>query len=521
MNNSETRLSDNDKYFNTDHIRSDLKKRTVRGAGITIFTQILSFILQLLSIMVLARLLTPVDFGLVTMVTTFSLLLLNFGANGLTEVIIQREDINHTIVSTLFWINIIASFTLTLIFMIAAPFIAWFYHEPLLKLITIGIALTIIANGLSTIHTAILQRNMQFYESSIISIASKIISVLLAIFLAWLGFGYWALVAGAVIGSLTSAFGVWILCRWRPSFSTSAAGITSMIKFALNTYGNFFLNYCTRNLDNLLVGWRYGSLALGFYKKAYDMFGLPVGQITVPLTNVALAALSRLSHDPEKYRRHYSDALSMLAFIGMPISAILTLTGKDVILFILGPQWGRAGEIFIFFGIGIAPMMLYYTTGWLHLSLGRADRWFRWGIIELIVTSLFFVIGLPFGIVGMAIAWTVSFYVLLGPGIWYAGQPINLKMAPLALVTWKYFVSALAAGLISFFILQSFDVISQIFIQLNILLRIIVSSVLCLSIYLLLIIVLYRSFKPISQFFSLLQDMLPASLVKKSKLSTT
>jgi O-antigen/teichoic acid export membrane protein len=510
-----------DDHFSTDHLRSGLRMRAVRGAGATIFSNALSFFVQFLGTIILARLLTPVDFGLITMVTAFSLLLQNFGVNGFTEAIIQSEVIDHKMMSTLFWINAIISFILTLLFMTMAPLLAWFYKEPRLYLITIGISLSIIASGLSTLHMALLRRNMQFYISSGIEVTARVVSVSIPVFLAWQGWGYWSLVAGFVASPVTYTAGTWIFCRWRPGLPTSGTGIGPMLKFALNTYGTFSLNYFSRNIDKLLIGWRYASQSLGYYKKAFDLFALPAGQLTAPLTSVALATLSRLNNDPEKYRRYYLEAVSMIAFIGMPLSAILTLTGNDVIILILGPQWQKAGEIFCFFGAGMGIMLIYSTQGWLHLSLGRPDRWLRWGVLECILTTVSFVIGLSFGASGVAIAYTASFYVLAGPCLLYAGRPINLKLSSLISATWKYFASALTAGLVSFFLLYSFQSISQIFIPLNILLRLIVSSVICLSIYLLLIIVLYRGFKPISQFFSLLRDMIPYSLAKKSTLSAT
>jgi PST family polysaccharide transporter len=520
MSKPETKLSNTDKYFDTDYLRSDIKKQAIRGASVVLFSQIITLILQILSIIILARLLTPADFGLVAMITTFSLLLTNFGFNGFTEAIIQKEEINHQMISSLFWINMIISLALTVLFISASPLFAWFYKEQSLKAITIGIALSILATGLSTIHLAILQRNMQFFESSLITVAAKIISTVLAVVLAWQGTGYWALVAGTVVLPLSSALGAWLLCGWRPGRFSLYTGIAPMIKFALHTFGNFTLRYCSRNTDNLLIGWCYGSQSLGFYKKAYDLFALPVGQLTSPLTGVALATLSRFSNDPEKYLRYYLDIISRIAFIGMPLSAILTLTGNDLILLILGPQWNKAGEIFTYFGIGIGVMLIYSTHGWLHLSLGRADRWLRWGLIELITTVLFFMIGLPFGTTGIAVAWTASFYALIVPGIWYAGEPINLKWSSLVSTTWRYFFSALTSGIFCWFILYSFGIISRNFIELNILFRIFISTAFCISMYLLLVVALYQSTKPISQFVFLLYDMLPNILAKKSKIST-
>jgi PST family polysaccharide transporter len=504
-----------DDYFNTDHLRASLKGKTMRGAGATIFASASSFFIRFFSTVILARLLTPNDFGLIGMVTAFSLLLQNFGGNGFTEAIIQRENINHKIMSTLFWLNATISAALTIFFILMAPVIAWFYKEPQLNAITIGIAFSIISGGMSTMHMAILRRNMQFYIISGISIFATLTGIATAIIFAFWGWGYWALVAHTVLQPLTVTLCGWFFCRWRPGKPSSIKEIIPILKFALHTYGNFTLNYFSRNVDKLLIGWRYASQSLGYYKKAYDLFALPANQLVSPLANVALAALSRIVNEPEKYRRYYLEAISIIAFIGMPISAILTLTGKDIVLLVLGPQWTKAGEIFCYFGASIGIMLIYGTQGWLHLSLGRPDRWFRWGVFEAITTSLFFIAGLPFGIAGVAIAYSLSFFIIVGPCLQYAGKPIDLKLSSIISATWRYLFAALAAGLLSFAILYMLDFTASAFTLLNVFFRIIVASIICFVMYLILIILFYQSLNPIKNFFSTASQMIPVKTRKK------
>lgn len=501
-----------DEFFNTEHLKTGLKDKAMRGAGVTIFTSGLSFFVHLFSTVILARLLTPSDFGLIAMVTAFSLLLQNFGVNGFSEAIIQKDDIDHKSISTLFWINATSSAFLTIILMLLAPFLAWFYKEPQLKTITIGIALSIIASGMTTIHMAILRRNMLFFLTSCISIISMLLSIFTAIGLAWMGWGYWALVANIVIQPLTTAACGWIFCRWRPGKPGSIKEIKPLLIFAIHTYGNFTLNYFSRNIDKLLIGWRYGAQSLGYYKKAYDLFALPASQLIVPIHNVALAALSRLIHEPDKYSRYYINTLSIIAFIGMPLSAMLTLTGKDIILLILGPQWTKAGEVFCYFGASIGVMLIQSTQGWLHLSLGRPDRWFRWSILECIIISCFFIIGLPFGIEYVAIVYSLSFFLLVTPCLWYAGRPIKLNIVLLLSSLWRYCAAALIAGLLSFAILYKLDYVVSIFFYFNVFLRIILASTLCLTLYLIMVTIFYQSLNPIKQFLSTVHQMFPGKL---------
>jgi O-antigen/teichoic acid export membrane protein len=498
--------------FDTNHLKLDIKKRAVKGSGATVISSAVSFLVQLVGTIVLARLLTPEDYGLVAMVTTFSLLLQNFGFNGFTEAIIQREEINHNIINTLFWINGGMSFALTLLFVALSPLVARFYREPRLTLISAAIAVSIISSGVSTIHVALLNRNMRFYVLSFIGVITKLICMIVTIFLAWIGLKYWALVVNTIALPLITAAGAWLVCRWRPSRPSRGTDVKPMVKYALHTYGKFTLGYCSRNLDNLLVGKYLGFQLLGYYKKAYDLFALSAGSLIAPLSNVALAALSRFSSDYGQFRRHFLNAISRIAFVSIALSLVLTVAAKDIILLMLGPKWGQSAEIFIFFGPGVGLMLIYYTHGWLHLSLGRPDRWFRWGILEFIVTASFIVVGLFFGPKGVAAAWSLSFFVLTGPGLWYAGRPVDLKISSLFSTIGRYFAAALGAGLLSWFILFSWSLTANIFGRFAIFFRVVVASSLCLSLYVLLTILFFRSFKPIKQFFSLAKEMLPGSM---------
>lgn len=424
----------------------EVQRLAVRGAGVTVLSGGMGLAVQVIATVTLARLLTPADFGVVTMVTTFSLLLLNFGLNGFTEAIIQAKELDSYLVSNLFWINVGAGLLLTIGFAAAGSLLARFYHDPLVTHVAVGISATIFISGTSVQHLALLKRAMRFSATSAIDIISRAVAVAISIFLAWAGWGYRALVVGVVAQPLLQSIGAWYLCRWIPSFPRRVAGTASLVRFAMNVYGRFTVNYSARNTDNLLVGWHFGSSALGFYKKAYDLFALSAGQLTSPLTNVAVSALSRFKPRSSQYREQLLSALSCMAFVGMGLSAILTLIGKDLIRLLLGPGWEPAGLIFTFFAPGIGFMLIYYTHGWIHLSIGRADRWFRWGLLEVAVTCLLFLLALPWGPIGIAVAWTTSFLILTIPALWYAGKPIDFGIAPVLATVWRYVIASLLAG---------------------------------------------------------------------------
>jgi len=490
-------------------VGTELRRLAVRGAGVTLFSQGVLFAIQMIATVVLARLLTPADFGLVTMVTTFSLLLMNFGLNGFTEAILQREEINHALVSNLFWINVGAGLLIALGFSAAGSLLARFYGEPRVTLVTVGMSVTVFVNSTSVQHLALLKRAMRFSVVSVNDIVARAVSVLVSVVLGLAGWGYWALVAGAVALPLVTSIGAWSFCRWVPSLPRRTPGTASMVRFAMNTYGNFSVNYFARNMDNLLVGWRFNVQSLGFYKKAYDLFALSASQLVSPLTVVAVSALSRLKQDPIRYSRYFLSSLAVVAFVGMGAGGDLTLVGKDVIRLLLGPAWGPAGRIFTFFGPGIGVMLLYGTHGWIHLSIGRADRWFRWGIVEFIVTGLLFLLGLRWGAAGIAMAWSASFWILTIPALWYAGRPICLGIAPVLAVLWKYVLASALAGCASTVIIPRLPSLAGASGSVGAATRILTTSMLFGSMYLGGVILLHRGCAPLYQFAGLLREMAP------------
>jgi PST family polysaccharide transporter len=487
-----------------------LRRMAVKGAGVTILSGGVALAIQVIATVVLARLLTPRDFGLVVMVTTFSALLENFGSNGIIDAVVQAKDIDHAQASTLFWVYLGGGLLLTLAFAAAGSLVAKFYGEPAVAPISVGIAATIFLSSTSGLHLGLLRRAMRFTAVSVNTIVARMVSVAVSIFFAWIGWGYWALVIGTCALPLSMAIGAWALCRWVPGRPRSSPGTRSMLKFGMYSYGRFTVNYFARNTDNLLVGWSFGAHALGFYKKAFDLFALSATQLVSVTTSVAVSALSRVRDKRAEFCRNLLGAMTVMAFLGMGLAGDLTLIGKDLIRVLLGPGWETAGQIFTFFAPGIGMMILYGTHGWIHLSIGRADRWFRWGMVEWSVTILLFLAGLHWGPEGIAVAWCVSFWILTLPAMWYAGKPIGLGVAPVVSAVWKYIAASLAAGLVSRFVITRMAALSAASGASGAALRIAFVSLLFGCLYLAAIVVLHRGFSPLKKMVRLLREMISA-----------
>jgi O-antigen/teichoic acid export membrane protein len=493
-----------------------LRRVAVQSVGITLLGQAATFMVQIASTMLLARLLTPNDFGVVTMVTTFSLMFRSFGLNGFTELIMQREELTQSLVSNLFWIQLGIGTILTLAFASLGPLLALFYHSPAVAQVTVGMSLTIGLGCLGWIHLGLLQRAMRFRATSIISFVGQLLLVIVTIILAMAGWHYWALVWGSVTQVVATVVGTWLVCRWIPSWPRRVAGTGSGLKFAMNVYLHFAFSYSTRNIDNLLVGWRYGAGALGFYKKAYDLFVLTGTQLLSPISAVAVSTLSRVSRDREQFQRYFLQAISVLALLGMGIGADFALVGKDIIRFLLGPGWEEAGRIFALFGPGIGVMLLYDTHGWIHLSIGRPERWFRWGLMEFVCTASLFALTLRWGPSGIALAWTTSYFLLLIPGFWYAGKPIGLGIRPVFAVIWKFFLASVVAGFGTVLIIRAMPHFATAPGASGAFVRMVSVSLLFFGLYIGGVIALHHGLKPLKDTISLLRELLPEHKVRRT-----
>ncbi len=410
-------------YLRTDDLKTDLGLRTARGGAVTIASQGLKFFFSMFATVILARLLTPQDYGLVGMVAVVTGFISIFKDLGLSSATIQRADLNEGQISTLFWINI--SFSVVIMFLTASisPLVARFYGEPRLGPITIAYSAGFLLGGLTVQHEALLRRRMRFGPLAAVEIFSLLIGISVGISLAWRGKNYWALVFSQLSQGLAYAAAVWLVCRWRPGLPVRNSGVRSLLAFGRNLTGFSIINYFARNLDNMLIGRFWGGVQLGLYARAYQLLMLPIDQISTPITSVAIPALSRLTDSPERYRNAYLRLLEKIAILTMPLMALMIATSDWVVLLLLGPKWSGVSRIFALLAIAGFVQPLCSTTGWLFVTQGRTHHMFQWGLIGATIIIASIVAGLPWGAVGVAASYSITFVCLVTPLLfWFVAR---------------------------------------------------------------------------------------------------
>ena len=419
----------NQEYFNTEHLTAALGSRTARGGVVTIVSHGLKFALSILGTAVLARLLTPHDYGLIGMVAVFTGFVAMFKDMGLSLATVQRAEISYDQISTLFWVNVTISLAITLLMMSLAPLIGWFYGEPRLTMITIVTSVGFFFGGLAVQHEALLKRQMRFYALSVIAFLSMMMVYVVGIIFAWRGASYWALVFSQLALLMSNAIGVWVMCRWRPGRPKRNTGVRSMLSFGGNITAYALTNYVSKNCDNLVIGRAFGPQLLGLYTKAAQLLSLPTDQINEPLASVGIPALSRLADSPERYRQAYVRMIEKVLMVTMPAVILMLATADWLVLMILGPQWGDSARIFVFMGIAGLFQPVALTGGWLLVSQGRVRDMLRWSLINAPISILSIVAGLPWGVVGVAASFSLGRILIANPLLyWFIGRSGPVRM---------------------------------------------------------------------------------------------
>jgi O-antigen/teichoic acid export membrane protein len=424
----------------------DLREKTIRGGSARIAAQAASFLLRIGSMMILARLLSPRDFGLVGMVTAFTGVLNLFRDFGLSAASVQRETVTEEQSSTLFWINILVGAVLTVVTLVAAPALGVFYREPRLVWVTSFVAAGFVINGAGVQHSALLQRQMRFTALAFIDILSLVISTAAAVTLAMFGFGYWALVAMTVSLPLISTVAMWVATGWIPGRAKRGVGLASMMRFGGTMTLNGLVMYVAQNFEKVLLGRYWGAEAIGIYGRAYQLIRIPTDNLNSAVGEVAFAALARLQNDPQRLKRYFLKGYSLVVAVTLPITVACALFADDMVLVLLGPQWTAAADIFRWLAPTILVFAITNPLGWLLNALGLVERGLKIALVYAPFILAGYVVGLPYGPKGVALAYSAVMTAWLLPFIIWAVHGTVISVWDILLVLARPIGSIAVAG---------------------------------------------------------------------------
>ncbi|CDO34531.1 lipopolysaccharide biosynthesis protein [Novosphingobium sp. KN65.2] len=388
--------------------KRQLRKVAARGAAYSGIAQGLKVLLSMASVIVVARLLAPSEFGVIAMTTPITGFILIFQNLGLNQAVVQARTINEEQTNALFFYNLAASAAIALIFLAISPLVGLFYGDPRPAMVTAASALTVLLTGTTLQHTALLNRAMRFRALSFVDVTTAAAALLFTVgFALWLR-NFWALWLGAFCGTIVNAALVWRIDRWRPSRRIVWGSARNMVKFGANLTGFNFLNFIRKNIDNILIAKMWGSSALGLYDRSYKLMMFPLEKVNSPLARVMLPALARVQDEPARYRRMFLLAIQTLSIVSVPGIMAVAMCSDVVIPLLFGARWTDASPIFFWLSLAAVTQPVSNATGWLFISSGRTREMFQWGLYSTPVTIAAFVIGLPWGPVGVAKAYFLS-----------------------------------------------------------------------------------------------------------------
>ena len=391
-------------FGNAPDVKADLARRSITGGVSLVVSEICCNAFRLLGTVIMARLLTPEHFGLISMVTALTAFAEMFKDLGLGMATVQQKEITHEQISTLFWINVGVGGVITLLLIGASPVIARFYNDPRLVWITIAISSTFLFGGLTVQHQALLRRHMHFSQLAVIQVFSTGLSTIIGIVLAWKGFEYWALVWKEVSRAIIQAGGTWVLSRWSPGLPVRGAGVRRMFQMGSHVTGFNVLAFASRNLDQVLLGKFWGAGPVGLYKQAAQLLLLPGSLFSYPVTYVMTPALSSLQSDPERYRSYYKNGVSFLAFGYMPLIAYLAVYSDSLITLVLSDKWIASSMVLKILAFGAIIEPIAGTCGIVMITCGRTKEYLRIGAVQAIALSVAVLIGTHWGLIGVAAA---------------------------------------------------------------------------------------------------------------------
>lgn len=430
-----------DQFFNADHLKTGLKERAVKSAGITLFAQGIKLALQLGSIAILARLLEPADFGLVAMVTVFSNLALQMMEGGLSMATIQREQITDAQVSNLFWVNGALGAGLCLLGILISPLVAIIYDEPRLTQVMAAMSLTFLIGGLSVQHDALLRRQMHFKAISAIDILSMAVGIITGIAAALAGLQYWALVVSPIIIFLTKTIMRWLIVNWVPSMMSRGSGVRPLLRFGMHLTGANFVGYVATSLTPFAVGYIGGAQSLGLFNRANMLTSIPSSQMLPPVMNVVQSTLSRVTSDPVRLRNTITSLMGKLVLGTMFVTLTMAVLADWIVQLFLGPGWDGAIPIFRMLAVF---SLVEPIAGFLAISLvaiGNAKALLRWKAITLCILIVSLGIGSIYGAFGIVAAYALSGVFIRLPGFLYYAS----RFLP---VTFGEFIKALIPSVV-------------------------------------------------------------------------
>lgn len=426
-----------------------LKQKTISGIGWNSVGNIARQIFQVLSLVIMVRLLSPEDFGIFAILMIFVAFFNIFASMGTSQAIIHLDSPSQGILSSIFYFNfVVGLFLFVLLYVLAWPISAFFTNPDLVHYLQ-WIGLNFIIGALSLVQKVLLEKQMLFKRVVAIETIALALSFFVGITAAFYGYGVYSLIIMTLSGSAILTIGLWFSGHWRPSLSFDFQDIKLIWNYSFNLTSFSFINYFARSADQFLIGKFIGASSLGMYSLAYKIMLYPLDNISRVIVRVLFPAFSEIKHDNIRFKNAYIKAISFIALVTFPLMMGLLATANTFVAVAFGDKWiGMAALLMILAPIGMMQSIVT-TVGSIYMAKGSTGLMFKIGAVNAVVTVLSFIIGLPYGVEGVAIAYALANLIMLYPNLKISWDQMELGVWEGLHKLWPYFLSAVVmAGMV-------------------------------------------------------------------------
>lgn len=415
----------------SDRRPENLGDVAARGTAITLLLQVVRFVVQFGSVVVLARLLVPEDFGLVAMVTAvigFADLVRDLGLSTAT---MQSPTLTRDERTNLFWANLGIGLLCSVVVVLATPLVVMLYDEPRLTPIVLALSAVFVLSGFTTQFRAGLARDMRFKALGLSELGAQVVSTSLAVVLAATGFGVWALVVQQVTNAVLVAVVCAAVAGWWPGRPRRDVSIRRFLRFGVGVFGTESIGYVTKNVDNVAIGAAFGATSLGLYSRAYQLMRMPLIQINAPMNNVVLPVLRHVQHDDVAFMSYLRKSQLVLTYVTTVIFALSAGLAEPIVLVLFGERWRGVIPILAVLAVGGVFRAIAAIPWWAYLARGKSGALFRQRLVTGTLSTVAILAGLPWGAVGVAAGVTVGALAAWLVGLWHVGRVTDLDTRPL------------------------------------------------------------------------------------------
>jgi len=398
----------------------NLKSKTISGVKWTTFSSVILALLQILQLVILARLLDPSIFGLMAITSVVIGFAQAFLDMGISNAIIHKQEVSHTQLSTLYWLNILSGVVLFIIVSLCAPLVALFYQEAELTNIIILVAMTFLIQPFGQQFVVLWQKELRFNDIAKVDVITKLLSLLVSVIFAYYNYGVYALVYGVLAGTLLQTL-VFIYKGFREytiSFVFQLGDVREFLSFGLYQMAEKTLNYFNSQIDTLLIGKLLGVETLGIYNIAKQIIMKPIQIINPIVSKVTFPVMAKIQNDTDRLKEIYLKTINLLSSINFPIYLFIIMTAPQLVVLMFGEKWVDAVIIVQILSIYGACRSTINPIGSLLLAKGRADWGFYWNLGLFFYIPIAIYTASQWGI--KALSWNlVSIMASLITPMWY------------------------------------------------------------------------------------------------------